>query len=186
MQDYKILVVGSSGSGKTTAISTISEIDVVNTDVFNSDYKNLNKEMTTVGLDYGEVTFPALQGGKLRLYGAPGQQRFSFVWQALASGVAGIVLLADNSQEDPLGELQYYLQSFKMLLSGTKKNVLLGIVKTDISPVPDKAAYQQLLETFGVNAPVVILDAREYESVQTMLLILSEQLLKDNHGRMGE
>lgn len=186
MQDYKILVVGSSGSGKTTAISTISEIDVVNTDVFNSDYENLNKEMTTVGLDYGEVTFPALQGGKFRLYGAPGQQRFSFVWQALASGVAGIVVLADNSQADPLAALEYYLQCFKTLLSETHKAVVLGVVKTDLSPTPDTAAYQKLLEKFSINAPVVLVDARHYDSVQAMLLTLSEQLLKDNHGRMGK
>lgn len=138
MQDYKVLLVGSSGSGKTTAISTISEIDVVNTDVHNTDCENLNKEMTTVGLDYGEITFPQLQGGKLRLYGAPGQQRFSFIWQTLATGAAGIVLLADNSRPDPLAELKYYLECFSTLLSETNKPVLLGIVKTDISASPDK------------------------------------------------
>lgn len=173
MQDYKVLLVGSSGSGKTTAISTVSETEVVNTDVFNTDYENLRKEMITVGLDYGEVTICGRQGGKLRLYGAPGQPRFSFIWKTLAAGAAGIVLLADNSLPDPLAELSYYLQCFKSLIADHNKVVVLGIVKTDISPLPDCEAYRKLLQTFDLHIPIIIVDAREYSSVNALILTLS-------------
>jgi len=183
MRDYKVLLVGSSGSGKTTAISTISEIPVVNTDVFNTDHENLNKEMTTVGLDYGEITFPSLEGGKLRLYGTPGQLRFSFIWQTLALGSAGIVLLADNCHPDPLGTLKHYLGYFKALLSDANKAVLVGVVKTDLNPFPDQRVYQDALQEIGLNIPVMILDAREYNSVHTVFVTLAEQLRQVNNER---
>ena len=180
MPDYKILLVGGSGSGKTTAIATVSETEVVNTDVFNTDDR-LNKEMTTVGLDYGEVTIPGIQGARLRLYGTPGQARFSFIWQTLALGSAGIILLADNSQPEPLESLKFYLQYFKRLLADTDKAVVLGVVKTDISPSPDRLAWQQMLRESGFDIPVIIIDAREYDSVCQMLITLSKQLRLSNH-----
>lgn len=180
MPDYKILLVGGSGSGKTTAIATVSETGVVNTDVFNTDDR-LNKEMTTVGLDYGEITVPTAPGTRLRLYGTPGQTRFSFIWQTLALGSAGIVLLADNSQPEPLESLKYYLQYFKNLLADKSKAVVLGVVKTDLSPSPDRLAWQQMLRESGFDIPVMIIDAREYDSVCQLLIALSSQLCSNNH-----
>ncbi|WP_404698467.1 hypothetical protein [Raoultella planticola] len=57
MKDYKVILVGRSGSGKTTAIRSVSEINVVSTDVRASDRVVAEKETTTVGFDYGELSF---------------------------------------------------------------------------------------------------------------------------------
>lgn len=66
---YKILFLGASGAGKTTAIGSISNTPPVRTEVANND-PSLSKALTTVGLDYGEVTAPG-QGDQLMLYGCP-------------------------------------------------------------------------------------------------------------------
>ncbi|RYF27787.1 MAG: GTP-binding protein, partial [Comamonadaceae bacterium] len=68
MKEYKILFSGTAGAGKTTAISAISETQVVSTDVANTDAA-LKKATTTVGLDYGSITLDS--GDRVRLFGTP-------------------------------------------------------------------------------------------------------------------
>jgi small GTP-binding protein len=180
MKDYKVMFVGSSGSGKTTAISTVSEITPVITDVMNTDCENLKKETTTVGLDYGEVSLPDMQRRKMRLYGTPGQARFSFMWKTVVQGTTGIVLLADNSLQNPLEEIRHYLQIFKDRLRGQECAGILGISKTDINPYPGKREYQQILKELEIDIPIVIIDTRDYSSVMLMLTTLSLHLHKED------
>jgi signal recognition particle receptor subunit beta len=56
VKEIKLVFTGSMGAGKTTAISAISEIPVVNTDVSTTDEARRRKATTTVALDYGEMT----------------------------------------------------------------------------------------------------------------------------------
>lgn len=102
-QEYKIIVTGAMGAGKTTAIAAISDVAPVTTEAVNSDQTTSAKASTTVALDYGEI---ALEGGdRVRLYGTPGQQRFSFMWGILAKGALGLILLIDNTSKAPLEDL---------------------------------------------------------------------------------
>ncbi|EPR2967475.1 GTP-binding protein [Raoultella ornithinolytica] len=112
MKDYKVILVGRSGSGKTTAIRSVSEINVVSTDVLASDRVDSEKETTTVGFDYGELTIPGGQN-RMRLYGTPGQERFTFMRDILERGSVGILLLADNHRPDPLAETRSWLRALK-------------------------------------------------------------------------
>lgn len=76
--DWNIAVLGSVGSGKTTAIRAISDIEVVDTDVKPTDEDTLAlKDTTTVAMDMGVMELGS--GDRLRLYGAPGQDRFDFI-----------------------------------------------------------------------------------------------------------
>ena len=77
--EHKIIFAGPVGAGKTTAIGAISDIPVVATEARATDAVALRKNRTTVAMDYGLMI---LDGGiKLHLYGAPGQERFSFIPQ---------------------------------------------------------------------------------------------------------
>ena len=62
------------GAGKTTAISVVSEMTPVVTDVHNSDL-SVAKARTTVGLDFGQFTLG--NGDRIRLFGTPGQTHAS-------------------------------------------------------------------------------------------------------------
>ena len=55
MKEFKIIFAGSMGAGKTTAIQSLSDKEVVSTDVENTDTKSHSKLLTTVGIDYGQV-----------------------------------------------------------------------------------------------------------------------------------
>jgi uncharacterized protein len=171
MNDYKILFTGTMGAGKTTAIGAISEITPLSTDVHNHDVSVL-KAMTTVGLDYGEVT---LEGGeKIRLYGTPGQKRFDFMWQILSKGALGLILLIDNSRPDPLADLDMYLEGFADLIASTACVVAVG--KTETHPLPDLDTFATRMQARGILSPIVATDVRDPQQVLQLLDLLLLQL----------
>lgn len=131
MNEYKILVTGTMGAGKTTAIAAISEVPPIMTDVQNNDASN-SKLTTTVGLDYGELTLDG--GDKLRIYGTPGQERFAFMWKVLAKGALGLIILVDNSRPDPLADLNSYLNSFAELIA--RAGCIIAVGRTEHHPPP--------------------------------------------------
>src|SRR6202012_1389982 len=98
---HKILIAGGFGAGKTTRVSAISEVRPLLTEeplsaasVGRDNLAGLpDKKTTTVALDFGRITL----GDQLVLYlfGVPGQERFWFMWDELAYGALGAVVLAD-------------------------------------------------------------------------------------------
>ena len=171
MVEHKILFTGTMGAGKTTAIGAISEIPPITTDVKNLD-TSVNKALTTVGLDYGELTLD--NGDKLRLYGTPGQQRFSFMWQILSKGALGLVILIDNSRPDPLADLDMFLNGFEQLIKTTACVVAVG--KMEGHPSPDIAVFAQRMQEKNVFCPVFPTDVRESANVLQIIDLLLLQL----------
>ncbi|WP_374416161.1 GTP-binding protein [Ectopseudomonas oleovorans] len=171
MKEYKILLTGTMGAGKTTAIAAISDVPPVSTDVLNTD-ASTDKATTTVGYDYGELHLPG--GDRLRLYGTPGQQRFAFMWKILAQGALGLVILIDNSRPDPLQDLRDYLQGFAGLIHDT--GCVVGVGRMEQCAQPDLDAHAEVLQGFGLLCPVVATDVREREQVALLLDLLMLQL----------
>lgn len=171
MKEHKILFTGTMGAGKTTAISVISDIPPVVTDVQNNDL-SVDKQTTTVGLDYGEVSLGS--GERLRLYGTPGQQRFAFMWQVLAQGALGLVILVDNSRPAPLEDVQIYLTNFADLIKETA--CVIGVGRLDSHASPDLDDYADTLMQQGLIIPVVACDVRDREQVLLLLDLLLMQL----------
>jgi len=169
--EYKIVITGVTGAGKTTAIRAVSEIEPVSTDVGNHDAA-VAKEFTTVGLDYGEITLS--NGHVLRLYGTPGQVRFEFMWQILAKGALGLIILMDNSQENALASLDTYLDSFSELIDRTA--CVVGVGRLESHPQPDLDSYAARLAQRNVHCPVVPVDVRRKADVLMLFDLLLTQL----------
>jgi len=164
--DYKIIFGGQVGAGKTTAIQTISDIPVATTEAKATDDVAKRKSQTTVAMDYGMLK---LEGGeKVHLFGTPGQQRFSYMWDVLTIGGLGLVLLIDNHQPDPVADMVFYLDAFKDFIG--KNAVVIGITRMDLSPQPPLTDYIDKLKELGINAPVYEVDARRTEDVEVLLM----------------
>ncbi|MFZ6846338.1 GTP-binding protein [Undibacterium sp. RuTC16W] len=169
--EYKILFTGPMGAGKTTAIGVVSEVLALSTEVQNTD-ASVKKNTTTVGFDYGELTLD--NGDKLRLYGTPGQQRFDFMWEILARGALGLIILIDNRRPDPLSDLDMYLDGFKRLISETACVVAIGHM--DAHPEPGLERFSAHLNARGLLYPVLSTDVRETMYVAELLDLLMLQL----------
>lgn len=156
MEAFKLLFIGASGAGKTTCITALSDKAPISTEVPSMDARSGEKKTITVALDYGEMALD--DGARLLLYGLPGQARFRFMFEVVAQGLLGIVLLVDAAADDGVDGLRQTLQTYGPQLRQWPLVVALN-KNPDVS-----AQFQQ--ECLGVLAehslvvPVVAVDAR--------------------------
>lgn len=175
---HKIIIVGPVGSGKTTAVRAVTNDHCLVTDVKVTDVASIRKGMTTVAMDFGVV--PIGENEAIHLYGAPGQERFDFMWEIISIGVCGVVLLIDNSRNYPQRDLKAFISAFDKQIQTTR--FILGVTRTDVRDDPPLEAYAQWLGEMGINAEVVGIDPREKDDV----LFLLTRLLEAGAGHTRE
>ena len=164
-KELKIVFTGPMGAGKTTAIATISDCAPVSTEVQNNDRQTFAKDSTTAALDFGQLSVTA--GTVVRLYGTPGQERFSFMWEILAQGAMGVVLLIDASSPSALLDSRHYAQTFRRI--SPNQPLVVGVGRVALAPEGVLAALISSLSAAGILVPVFSVDVRKRED--TMLLV---------------
>jgi len=178
---YKILFAGPVGAGKTTAIASVSDTEVVQTDAKATDEVAERKDQTTVAMDYG--TLEVDTGLTIQLIGTPGQERFDFMWDILSHGALGVVVLIDNARPEPLSDLQVYLSSFHKLLEPRGGKGVIGITRCDLDNRTTLADYRQTIRDLGFRWPVFEVDARNRVDVKLALLALTAELNPHPHRK---
>lgn len=175
LQEYKIVFAGTMGAGKTEAIRSLSEVPVLSTEAFNTDQGSHAKMQTTVGIDYGEVTLD--DGVKIGLYGTPGQSRFDFIWPVICKGAIGAIVLIDHNIDNPLAELENYLEVFQNYTD----NIAIGITHTDLTHDRPTSIYKEWLISQDLFSPLFFIDARKKDDVLLLLeaLITSVEVNHD-------
>ena len=163
LQQYKIVFGGTMGAGKSAAIQALSDIPVVTTEAVNTDTESHHKFLTTVGIDYGEISLD--DGTQIGLYGTPGQDRFDFMWSIVCKGAMGIVILIDHSQADRLKDLEFYLKAFEQYGS----NVVVGITHLDQEDQHKLKIYRDWMQIHQKQFPLFAVDAREKDDVLLMI-----------------
>jgi len=168
MTTNKIIFTGPVGAGKTTAISTISDVEPFCTEQFATDETKERKELTTVAMDYGMLK---LQSGELiHLYGTPGQSRFDFMWEILTEGGIGVVILIDNSRPNPLEDFAFFVNSFRSFIRDTA--AVVGITRSDIAHRPGIDDYWRITSELDLNVPIFEVDARDRNDVVCLVQAL--------------
>ena len=171
MQQYKIIFSGPVGAGKSTAIKVLSDIDVVATEARASDHVKNIKDTTTVAMDYGRINLDSET--TVHLYGTPGQERFNFMWEILAKGALGLVLLIDCSVPSIKTDISTYLDAFKEFINDNP--VVIGLTRSDLCDGINWDNIHNVLTEKGISAPVFEVDARDKTDINMLVeaLVLS-------------
>lgn len=168
----KIIFAGPVGVGKTCAITAVSDIPPAATEAMATDETMSIKDNTTVAMDYGIINME--DGDKIHLYGTPGQERFSFMWDILTQGGIGLILLLNNKADDPLEDLEFYLESFKDFIN--EREVVIGITRMEERPRPGLYTFQTKLDQMGMRTAVFEVDPRSKDDMKMLLMALMSML----------
>lgn len=177
----KIVIAGGFGAGKTTLVSAVSESRPLHTEetltdqgVGVDDLSGVEKKSTTtVAMDFGRITIS--ENYVLYLFGTPGQERFYFMWDELAFGALGAVVLADTRRlEDSFASVDYFERLGVPFIVAV--NCFAGARRYEIDEV--KLALQ-----LGEKVPVLLCDARKRDSCKQVLIKIVDHAMTTHTGR---
>ncbi|KXK58323.1 MULTISPECIES: GTP-binding protein [Micromonospora] len=172
----KILIAGGFGAGKTTLVSALSEVRPLQTEevltgagIGTDDLSGVEgKSTTTVAMDFGRITIN--EDLQVYLFGTPGQDRFWFLWDELAFGALGAVVLADTRRlADCFPSIDYFEQRGIPFVVGV--NCFDGSRRFSLDSV------RQALD-LDDDVPMLLCDARDRQSAKLVLISLVEHVAR--------
>jgi uncharacterized protein len=172
-----IVISGGFGAGKTTFVGAVSELmPPLRTEALLSHAPapadrrepNAMKHTSTVEMDFGRISLED-DDLVLNLFGAPGQKRFWSVWDDLARGAIGAIILAD-------GRRLHESAAAAAFFGARNVPFLIAVNEFDDAPRHSTHTVRKAL-TLADHVPVITVDARDRHSAKAALIAVTEYSL---------
>ncbi|WP_432141139.1 GTP-binding protein [Streptomyces sp. bgisy084] len=180
----KVAVAGGFGAGKTTFVGAVSEITPLRTEaemtaasIGTDDLSATpSKRTTTVAFDFGRAALS--ESTVLYLFGAPGQDRFKFMWDTVLNGALGAVVLVDTRRVE---------DCFRSLDRVEDTSLPYVVAHNVFGHEDQEHTLDDIRDALQMapGAPVMRCDARDRQSVRGVLIALVQHVLDLSGRREG-
>jgi small GTP-binding protein len=169
-QTFKILVTGPYAAGKTSLIQSVSQTQVISTDVATSGDEADVKANTTVAMDFGTYSIED-DDVRLLLFGTPGQPRFRFMTNILKGDVDIVAFVIDAEAKETHAPAGVELRS---MMADLQVPAVIAVNRCD-----DLAVAQRIARSIGASPdhPVVPCQLNEPDSGRTVIVEILVSLL---------
>jgi signal recognition particle receptor subunit beta len=172
----RLIITGPTDHLRTEFMRAISEIELISTER-EIQPTHVQREWgyppTQVAMHFGRISLD--DNLSMFLFGTPVHQRFDYIWQTLAEGALGFIVVIDSTQLHTFREAHQILEAF------TEYAALPYVIAAENYDHPDSWDIADIRIALDLNEHVKIIPFHTHdpESARNVLLELSYLILED-------
>ncbi len=167
-EGVKLVLAGPMGTGKTTALASLSDTPPVSTEMPMLDGAMGDKTTTTVALDFSTVMLD--DGTPLQMFGLPGQEHFGHMRQIILNGAFGVILLLSGDDPDVAEHGKRWVSVVRDVDEGMP--MVIGITRTDLAPEFRMDTVRKAVNSGTAPIPIFTVDVRDTEQTRQLVRAL--------------